>query len=123
MPSDIQVKRVYEPADPRDGRRVLVDRVWPRGLSKGQVQADLWLKDAAPSTALRKWFGHDRTKWAAFKGRYFAELDAKPEAVARLLAAAAQGRLTLLFSARDLQYNQAAALAEYLQAPPRQGGG
>ena len=113
---DIRTKRVYEPANPHDGLRVLVDRVWPRGMTKEQAQADLWLKDVAPSTALRKWFGHDRSQWEAFKSRYFLELDAKPEAVARLLDEAAQGRLTLLFSARDAEYNQAVALREYLLA-------
>ncbi|HWP02875.1 MAG TPA: DUF488 domain-containing protein [Gemmatimonadaceae bacterium] len=112
--TDIRTKRVYEPATPHDGFRVLVDRVWPRGMTKEQVQADLWLKDVAPSTALRKWFGHDRAKWEAFKRRYFSELDARPEAVARLLDRAEKGRLTLLFSARDAEYNQAVALREYL---------
>jgi uncharacterized protein YeaO (DUF488 family) len=116
MMMDIRTKRVYEPANPHDGRRVLVDRVWPRGMTKEQVQADLWLKDVAPTTALRKWFGHDQSKWEAFKSHYFLELDDKPEAVARLLNEAAQGRLTLLFSARDAQYNQAVALREYLLA-------
>ena len=72
--TDIRTKRVYEPANPHDGLRVLVDRVWPRGMTKEQVQADLWLKDVAPSAALRKWFGHDRSKWEAFKRRYFWSL-------------------------------------------------
>jgi uncharacterized protein YeaO (DUF488 family) len=112
--TDILTKRVYEPANPDDGFRVLVDRVWPRGMTKEQVQADLWLKEAAPSTALRKWFGHDRSKWETFKRRYSSELDAKPEAVAKLLDQAAKGRLTLLFSTRDAEYNQAVALREYL---------
>jgi uncharacterized protein YeaO (DUF488 family) len=112
--TDIRTKRVYEPAKPHDGLRVLVDRVWPRGMTKEQVQADLWLKDVAPGAALRKWFGHDRSKWEAFKRRYFLELDAQPEAVARLLDEAAKGRLTLLFSARDAEYNQAIALRAYL---------
>src|SRR5574341_145626 len=112
--TDIQTKRVYEPATPHDGFRILVDRVWPRGMTKEQVQADLWLKDVAPSTALRKWFDHDRSKWEAFKSRYFSEIGAKPHAVARLLDEATKGRLTLLFSARDAEYNQAVALREYL---------
>lgn len=111
---DIQTKRVYDPADPLDGFRVLVDRVWPRGLSKDQVQADLWLKEIAPGTALRKWFAHDRLKWGEFKERYFLELDANPEPVGRLMAEAEKGRLTLLFSARDVECNQAVALKEYL---------
>ena len=112
--ADIRTKRVYEPANPHDGFRVLVDRVWPRGMTQAQVQADLWLKDVAPSTALRKWFSHDRSKWEAFKSRYFLELDTKPQVVARLLDEAAKGRLTLLFSARDTEYNQAVALRVHL---------
>jgi len=111
---DIRTKRVYEPEDPDDGFRVLVDRLWPRGMAKGQVQVDLWLKDVAPSTALRNWFGHDPTKWEEFKRRYFSELDAKPTLVERLLKEAAEWRVTLLFSARDTEYNQAVALREYL---------
>jgi uncharacterized protein YeaO (DUF488 family) len=112
--TDIRTKRVYDPADRHDGFRVLVDRVWPRGMTKQRLQAALWLKDVAPSTALRKWFGHDPSRWEAFKKRYFSELDAKPGDVARLLDEAAKRRLTLLFSARDAEYNQAAALREYL---------
>ena len=88
-------------------------------MTKEQVQVDLWLKDVAPSAALRKWFGHDRSKWGAFKSRYFVELDAQPQAVARLLDAAAKGRLTLLFSAREVEYNQAVALREYLLSRPK----
>ncbi|MBI4634262.1 MAG: DUF488 domain-containing protein [Deltaproteobacteria bacterium] len=112
--TDIRTKRIYEPANPHDGFRVLVDRVWPRGMTKERIQAGLWLKDIAPSTTLRKWFGHDRPKWEAFKSRYFSELDAKPEVVARLLDEVEKGRLTLLFSAHDAEYNQAVALREYL---------
>ena len=111
---DIRIKRVYELVGPEDGFRVLVDRIWPRGMTKSQVQADLWLQDAAPSTALRKWFAHDRSKWEAFKSGYFSELDTRTEAVTRLLQQAAQGRLTLLFAAKDLECNHALALAEYL---------
>ncbi len=120
---DIRTKRVYEPADPQDGFRVLVDRVWPRGMKKEAVQADLWLKEAAPSTALRKWFNHDQTKCETFKRRYFGELDAKPEIVASLLEKAAKGRLTLLFSARDIESNQAVALREYLLSRSRKRTG
>lgn len=111
---DIRTKRVYQQSDPNDGSRILVDRVWPRGLTKEQVCADLWLKDAAPSTELRKWFSHEHSRWASFKNRYFRELDAKPDAVTGLFDAAAKGRLTLLYSARDTEYNQAVALKEYL---------
>jgi len=111
---DILTKRVYEPAHPRDGLRVLVDRVWPRGMTKEQARADLWLKEAAPSTALRKWFGHERSRWQVFKRRYFSELDSKPDTLEELFDHAAKGRLTLLFSARDAECNQAIALKEYL---------
>lgn len=120
---DIHTKRVYEPTDPDDGLRVLVDRVWPRGMTKAQVQAGLWLKDVAPSTPLRRWFGHDRARWDDFKRRYFSELDGRPEAVARLLDAAANGRVTLLYSARDVECNQAVALREYLLSRSNESGG
>ncbi len=116
---DIRTKRVYEPPDARDGFRVLVDRIWPRGMAKEQVRADLWLRDVAPSTALRKWFAHDPSKWEEFKKRYFAELDKNPESVHVLLEAAAKGTLTLLFSARDAEHNQAIALKEYLLSKAR----
>ena len=118
--TDIRTKRVYEQADPADGFRVLVDRVWPRGMTKEQVRADLWLKSIAPSTALRQWFGHDRSKWEAFRRRFWVELDAQPEAMAQLLEAAAKGRLTLLFSARDGECNQAVVLRDYLLSRFRQ---
>lgn len=110
----IRTKRVYDPPQPEDGIRILVDRVWPRGMTKARLQADQWLKDAAPSTELRKWFGHPPEKWAGFKTRYFKELDSKPETVQVLLDAAKSGTLTLLFSARDTVHNQAVALKEYL---------
>ncbi|WP_299027097.1 DUF488 domain-containing protein [uncultured Thermanaerothrix sp.] len=111
---EIQVKRVYAPAAPEDGLRVLVDRVWPRGMTRAAVHADLWLKEVAPSPALRQWFGHDPTRWEAFKTRYFAELEANPQPVERLVALARTQRVTLLFAARDEQHNQAVALREYL---------
>ncbi len=118
---DIQVKRVYDAAAADDGWRVLVDRVWPRGLSKAQVRADAWLKDVAPSTALRQWFAHDRAKWDEFVQRYTAELNANPEALEPLRVAARRGRLTLLYGARDSEYNQAVALRAYLLVHGRQG--
>lgn len=114
MVLDIRTKRVYEPPDVQDGLRVLVDRVWPRGMSKGQIQADLWLQDVAPSPALRKWFAHDLSRWEEFKQRYFAELDENQQSVQRLLEIATNGPLTLLFSAHDPEHNQAVALKEYL---------
>jgi uncharacterized protein YeaO (DUF488 family) len=110
----IHTKRVYDPLEALDGYRVLVDRVWPRGMKKEQLHADLWLKEAAPSTALRKSFCHDPSRWEEFKTAYFVELDAHPEVVDRLLGEAGKGPLTLLFSARDIEYNQAVALREYL---------
>lgn len=111
---DIRIKRVYDAPDPSDGLRVLVDGVWPRGMTKEQVGADLWLREIAPSAGLRKWFAHDRSRWEEFKRRYHAELEAKAEAVNRLLEVAGERRLTLLYSARDSQHNQAVALREYL---------
>jgi len=116
---DIRTKRVYQPPDPHDGFRVLVDRVWPRGMAKEHVRADLWLPDVGPSTALRKWFAHDPSKWQEFKKRYFAELDKNPKSVQILLEAAAEGTVTLLFSARDAEHNQAIALKEYLLSKAR----
>lgn len=116
---DIQTKRVFEPLGKDDGKRVLVDRIWPRGVSKEHVRADQWLKDAAPSAGLRKWFGHDPSRWAEFKKRYQLELSEKPEVVSQLLLIASQGRLTLLFSARDIRHNQAVALKEYLVSRPK----
>jgi uncharacterized protein YeaO (DUF488 family) len=110
----IEIKRVYEPIQEEDGFRVLVDRVWPRGVSKKKLRADLWLKDAAPSPDLRKWFGHDRAKWEEFQQRYFAELDEKPEVIRQLLELAEKQRVTLLFAARDTEYSHAAALKKYL---------
>jgi uncharacterized protein YeaO (DUF488 family) len=120
---DIQTKRVYEVASPDDGFRVLVDRIWPRGMTKERAGADLWLKEVAPSTELRKWFHHDRSKWEEFKERYTAELDANPQAVGKLLDAAARGRLTLLYSAKDSEDNQAVVLREYLLSRSRQRAG
>ncbi|MFA4943983.1 MAG: DUF488 family protein [Lentisphaeria bacterium] len=123
MALDVRTKRVYAPAQPDDGCRVLCDRLWPRGMTKARAKADLWQKEVAPTSALRAWFGHDRAKWAEFKARYFAELDANPEAVARLLAVAAKGRMTLLFAAQDTECNQAVALREYLVARASKNGG
>ncbi|MDX9787649.1 MAG: DUF488 family protein [Desulfobacterales bacterium] len=116
---DIQSKRVYSPVEKEDGVRILVDRVWPRGMAKERLKADLWLRDAAPSTSLRKWFNHDRSRWEEFRSRYFSELDKKPGLVNQLHELATKGRVTLLFSARDNQFNQAAALKEYLLSKAR----
>ncbi len=110
----IRVKRAYDEPAEDDGVRILVDRLWPRGLAKGQAAVDLWLKDLAPSTALRRWFNHKPTKWAEFRRRYAGELDAKDRTIAALRGAARSGRVTLLFSARDTKHNHAVALEEYL---------
>lgn len=114
--ADIRTKRVYEPATPDDGTRVLVDRLWPRGLSKDKAQLDLWAKEVAPSTGLRQWFDHAPERWVQFQARYEAELADRATAVTGLLALARQGRLTLLFGARETQYNQAVVLRHYLEA-------
>lgn len=108
----IKIKRVYDPVDPGDGVRVLVDRLWPRGVSKDKV--DLWLRDVAPSDELRRWFNHDPNKWEEFKRRYFQELDGNPK-VEELLELIRRGRdVTLLYAAKSL-YNNAVALKEYLE--------
>lgn len=111
---DIRVKRVYEAPSPEDGTRVLVDRLWPRGLTAEKVQAALWLKEVAPSNEVRQRFHHEAGLWNDFRKAYFTELDANPEPVNKLLAFARQGTLTLLFSAKDEEHNQALALREYL---------
>ena len=110
----VQIKRVYEPPSSDDGVRVLVDRLWPRGLSKTRAAVDLWLKDLAPSVRLRRWFNHDPARWTEFTARYAEELDAKNVAIAALAGAARRGRVTLLFGARDPEHNNAVALHAYL---------
>ena len=111
----IELKRVYDPPAASDGRRVLVDRIWPRGISKDDLRIDAWLKDLAPSDGLRKWFGHDPSKWDEFKKRYRTELKQHPEALAELLESARAGQLTLVFGARDTEHNNAVALKEELE--------
>jgi len=111
----IRVKRAYDPPAPEDGKRFLVDRLWPRGVKKEALKLDGWLKDVAPSDALRRWFGHDPAKWEEFQRRYFAELEAKPESWRPLLEAARAGNVTLLFSARDEAHNNAVALKAFLE--------
>jgi len=109
MPN-VSIKRVYEPASPKDGRRVLVDRLWPRGVSKAKARLDAWLKDVAPSTELRQWFGHRPERWAEFRRRYLAELRGNP-AVGTLREMAVSGPLTLLYGAKDADHNDAVVLA------------
>jgi len=112
----IEVKRVYDPPSSADGARFLVDRLWPRGLSKASLKLDAWLKDVAPTNDLRHWYSHDPAKWDEFRRRYFADLDRNPESWAPLLAAARKGRITLLFSSREPKLNNAVALKQYLDS-------
>jgi uncharacterized protein YeaO (DUF488 family) len=112
----IALKRVYDASSPEDGVRVLVDRLWPRGLKKETAGIDHWLKDIAPSTELRRWFGHDPDRWAEFKKRYRAELKKNPESLAALHdLLKGQGRLTLLFAAKDAEHDNAVALKAFLE--------
>ncbi len=112
----IWLKRAYEEPGPQDGIRILVDRFWPRGIRKENAHIDLWLKEIAPSDKLRKWFDHDPEKWETFKRRYYRELgDPDNEATARLSEMVGQGRVTLVFSARDKHRNNAVALKQYME--------
>ncbi|HOA73438.1 MAG TPA: DUF488 domain-containing protein [Phycisphaerae bacterium] len=111
----IRIKRVYDPPADDDGLRVLVDRLWPRGLSKDKARVDRWAKDLAPSPELRQWFNHEAAKWVEFKRRYGQELAEHEDDLRELLGAAGKGPLTLLFGARDEQHNNAVALSEYLE--------
>ncbi|GAB2572884.1 DUF488 family protein [Dyella jejuensis] len=110
----IAVKRVYEPAAKSDGYRVLVDRVWPRGLKKEDAALDIWARELAPTTALRRWFGHEPSRWEGFRHRYASELDARKIFWQPLVTQAERHRLTLLYSASDEEHNQAVALKMYL---------
>jgi uncharacterized protein YeaO (DUF488 family) len=110
----IWTRRIYDPPTAQDGTRILVDRVWPRGVSKENARLDAWFREAAPSTELRKWFGHDPERWEGFKQRYHRELEEHQGALAPLLEAARAGRVTLVFGARDADHNNAVALREYL---------
>ena len=112
----IALKRVYEPVGEQDGTRVLVERLWPRGVRKEAAALDAWLKEVAPSTTLRRWFGHDPARWQEFCRRYAAELDARPDAWAPLVQADRSGTVTLLYSAHDVEHNSAVALKTYLES-------
>ena len=114
----IAVKRIYDAPAADDGLRVLVDRLWPRGISKQNAKLDAWLKEIAPSPELRKWFGHDHRKWAEFRLRYKAELDANAAAVGRLKKLIRNGPVTLLYATRDTKRNSALVLKEWLKALP-----
>jgi uncharacterized protein YeaO (DUF488 family) len=111
---DIRLKRAYQPAAADDGTRILVDRLWPRGLKKSDAAIDRWLKDIAPSTALRKWFAHDPARWPEFRRRYAAEIRRHPDLLAELRAIARKGPVTLIFSARDELRNDAVVLRNVL---------
>ena len=111
----LTIKRVYEEPDKDDGTRILIDRLWPRGLSKEKAHVDLWLKEIAPSTELRKWFAHDPAKWTEFKTRYRAELKHNSEQLAVLKQAIIKGPVTLLYGAKDEQHNDAIVLQELLR--------
>jgi uncharacterized protein YeaO (DUF488 family) len=113
MPIDL--KRAYEPPAKSDGRRILVDRVWPRGIARDDLRIDAWLRDLAPSTELRKWFGHDPRKWEEFKERYARELEQRSDALDDLVAQARAGHVTLVFGAKDTEHNNAVALREHLE--------
>ena len=110
---NIKIKRVYEKHDPKDGFRILVDRLWPRGLTKEKAAADLWLKDIAPSTELRKWFNHDAEKWKEFQKKYQQELKENKEAVSVLKEHLKQGPVTLLYGAKDEEHNEAEVIKEF----------
>jgi uncharacterized protein YeaO (DUF488 family) len=110
----IRIKRTYEPSAYGDGRRILVERLWPRGMKKEALDMDAWLKDVAPSTTLRKWFGHRVERWEEFRRRYRQELRANREACSSILAASRHGPVTLLYSAHDVEHNGAVVLKEYL---------
>lgn len=114
-----RLKRVQDPATRDDGTRILVDRLWPRGVSKANAKLDEWFKEIAPSDALRKWFGHDPARWDAFERRYHKELDAQPELVKQLRSSAKRGIVTLLFAAKDTEHNNAIALKNYLSRRKR----
>ncbi|MCC7202608.1 MAG: DUF488 domain-containing protein [Nitrospirae bacterium] len=111
----IKLKRVYDSTEPDDGCRYLVDRLWPRGVSKDSLKLDGWFKDLAPSDSLRRWFNHDPDKWDEFRRRYFIELESQTDKCRLLMKEAKKGVITLLFSARDMKYNNAVALAEFLK--------
>lgn len=114
----IKIKRIYEEAEESDGFRILVDRLWARGLSKDRAKVDLWLKDIAPSDKLRKWFAHDPEKWDEFRRRYSEELKDKKEMMA-LIIEKARGKVSLLYSAKDEKHNNAAVLKEYIETKMR----
>ncbi len=111
----IKLKRVYDKPEAGDGVRILVERLWPRGLSKEDAKVDIWLKDAAPSTELRKWFSHDQSKWEEFKRRYYRELDRNRDALKQIIEIAGESDVTFVYGSNEERYNSASALREYLE--------
>ncbi|MGE0666189.1 MAG: DUF488 domain-containing protein [Sphingomonadales bacterium] len=120
---NISAKRVYESPQARDGTRILVDRVWPRGLTKEAAAIDVWLKEVAPTTWLRRWFHHDPMRWQEFVRRYRSELDSNGSAVGRLLELCKAGPATLVYAARDMKHNHALVLVEYMIALTKASSG
>src|SRR5688572_14866339 len=112
---NIKIKRVYEQPDRKDGERILVDRLWPRGLTKEKAHVDLWIKEIAPSTELRKWFGHDPKKWKNFRRRYETEIRHKEDLMKVLKQKAREGTITLIYGARDEKHNEALVLRQFLE--------
>jgi uncharacterized protein YeaO (DUF488 family) len=112
---NIKIKRVYEHPEKDDGMRILVDRLWPRGLTKEKASVDLWLKDVAPSSELRKWFAHDPDKWKSFRGRYQTEIRNNPDLIKVLKRKAREGTITLIYGARDEKHNEAVVLRQFLE--------
>ena len=114
-----QIKRVYEAASSRDGQRILVDRLWPRGVTKAAARIDLWFKDIAPSPALRTWFGHDPARWDEFRRRYFTELEKRPDDTARLRALVREQPVTFVYAAKDTEHTHALALKDFVERKPK----
>lgn len=119
----ITTKRAYDPISRTDGRRFLVERLWPRGLTKAKLHVDAWLKEVGPSTELRQWFAHDPEKWDTFRRRYARELDSRPETWQPIVSAARRGTVMLVYSSHDAQHNNAVALQQYLRAKARRPAG
>jgi uncharacterized protein YeaO (DUF488 family) len=115
----IHLKRAYENPNKADGERILVDRLWPRGLTKQEARIDLWLKEIAPSTELRKWFGHDPSKWKRFRGRYETELRDNDDLIKLLKRKAKEGTITLIYAAQDEEHNEAIVLKQFLEKASR----
>lgn len=116
----IRIKRIYEPASDEDGQRILVDRLWPRGISKEKAEIVFWARELAPSTELRRWYSHDPGKWEEFKSRYFKELEARSQKVKELLEYVRRGPVTFLYSSTEPRINNAAALKQYVEARLRE---